>query len=64
MENEADLGIKYKRTAQQWYQYYGALYVRYISAYKKLENCYDQQVHPQKQILLKDLLENVMVRLI
>jgi hypothetical protein len=39
------------------------MYVRYISAYKKLEDVYDQVLHPQKRKVVKDMLENTMVRL-
>ena len=39
------------------------LYIKYIEVYKKLEDSYDQMVHPQKRILLKEMLENTMVRL-
>lgn len=28
-----------------------------------MEDAYDQMVHPQKRILMKDMLENVIVRM-
>lgn len=34
-----------------------------MEAYKKLEDSYDQTVHPQKRILMKEMLENVVVRM-
>jgi hypothetical protein len=40
------------------------MYLKYIDIYKKLEECYDQMVHPQKKVLLKEMLENTMVRLV
>lgn len=47
----------------EWFQYYGQLYVRYLQVYRKLEESYDQMVHPQKRILMKDMLENAIVRM-
>lgn len=56
IENETDLGLKHKRTDYEWFYYYSHLYIRYIDIYKRLEDCYDQMSHPQKRVLLKDLL--------
>lgn len=55
--------MKYERSEQEWFQYYAHLYIKYIACYKKLEDTYDQMVQPQKRRLVKDMLENVMVRL-
>ena len=32
------------------FQHYGQLYVKYMQIIKKLEECYDCMVHPQKRI--------------
>jgi hypothetical protein len=40
------------------------LYVRYIECYKKLEDSYDQMINPQKRMLLKELLDNTILRMI
>jgi hypothetical protein len=55
--------IKYKREDQEWFHFYANLYIKYIDIFRKLEDCYDQIVHPQKRLLLKEMLENCMVRL-
>jgi hypothetical protein len=44
-------------------QHYCTLYLRYVGLYRKLEDCYDQMLHPQKRRDLKLLLEVVMARL-
>lgn len=62
-ENRNEKGITYKRTDLEWFQYYGQLYVRYIQVYRKLEEAYDQMIHPQKRIVMKQMLENVIVRM-
>lgn len=62
-ENEQKLGMKYERSEQEWFQYYAHLYIKYIACYKRLEDTYDQMVQPQKRRLVKEMLENVMVRL-
>ncbi len=63
-ENQAMGNLSYKRNDQDWFHHYSILYIKYIEVYKKLEDCYDQMVHPQKRILLKEMLENTMVRLV
>ncbi|KAL4506963.1 hypothetical protein ABPG72_001384 [Tetrahymena utriculariae] len=62
-QNEQQLGMKYKRDSSEWFHFWATLYIKYIDIYKKLEDCYDQLVHPQKRVLLKEMLENVIVRL-
>jgi hypothetical protein len=39
------------------------LYIKYIDIYRKLEDCYDQIVHPQKRIFIKKVIESTMVRI-
>ena len=55
--------MKYERQESEWFGFYANLYIKYISCYKKLEDTYDQMLHPQKKKLVKQMLENVMVRL-
>ena len=55
--------MKYERQESEWYQFYANLYIKYIACYKKLEDTYDQMLQPQKKKLVKQMLENVMVRL-
>ncbi len=40
-----------------------SLYVKYIEIYRKLEECYDQMVHPQKRIYIKKVLESTICRI-
>lgn len=44
-------------------QHYACLYIRYLQIFRKLEDCYDQIVHPQKRRDIKMVLECVMARL-
>lgn len=48
----------------EWFHFHANLYIKYIEVYKKLEDCYDQTVQPQKRTLLREMLENTMVRVI
>jgi SpoVK/Ycf46/Vps4 family AAA+-type ATPase len=52
-----------KITWEDAFQHYACLYIRYIQIYRKLEDCYDQVVHPQKRRDVKVALEVVMARL-
>ena len=38
--------------------------VKYIQIFRRLEQCYDQVVHPQKRILLRKLLDGVIGRVL
>ncbi|CAD8093406.1 unnamed protein product [Paramecium sonneborni] len=60
-QNEPDF---LKKPSQDLFQHYAQNYIRYIGIYKKLEDCYDQMVHPQKKINLKELLELAIIRMI
>lgn len=53
----------HKRSDMEWFQFYGTLYIKYIDIFRKLEDCHDQMVHPQKRQLLKEMLVNTMVRM-
>ncbi len=39
------------------------LYIKYIDIYRKIEECYDQIVHPQKRIYIKKVLESTICRI-
>ena len=58
---EPALKPKDKDTA---YQHIAVLYIKYIQAYRKLEDAYSQIVHPQKRITLEKLLNGVIGRII
>ena len=45
------------------FNHLAALYVRYVQIFRKLEDCYDQIVHPQKRRDIKISLEVVMARI-
>jgi hypothetical protein len=49
-------------TPEEAYQHFCFLYVSYIQVFRKLEDCYDQSVHPQKRKDMKQSLEAVMAR--
>lgn len=46
------------------FQHYGQLYVRYMQIFKKLEECYDCMVHPQKRMDVLKVLKIVMTRVV
>jgi hypothetical protein len=37
--------------------------LRYLETYRELEDAYDQMIHPQKRILIRQMLDNVTVRM-
>lgn len=49
---------------EQRFDHFGTLYIRYLQVVRKLEEAYDQCVHPQKRIDIKDTLIPVMGRVL
>jgi len=45
------------------FQHLAQLYIKYIDIYRKLEQCYDQMVHPQKRLFIKRVLESTIIRI-
>lgn len=45
-QDQAAGGKKTQKQDQEWFHYYATLYIKYIEIYKKLEDCFDQMVHP------------------
>jgi len=46
------------------FQHYATMYIRYLQIFRKLEESYDQMVHPQKRMDIKKALEAVMGRVL
>ena len=40
------------------------MYIKYIQIFRRLEQCYDQVVHPQKRRVLRHVLDGVMGRVL
>lgn len=49
---------------EQRFQHFATLYIRYLQIVRKLEEAYDQIVHPQKRIDIKATLVSVMGRVL
>eukprot|EP00286_Rhodomonas_abbreviata_P017348 CAMPEP_0181334596 /NCGR_PEP_ID=MMETSP1101-20121128/26353_1 /TAXON_ID=46948 /ORGANISM="Rhodomonas abbreviata, Strain Caron Lab Isolate" /LENGTH=391 /DNA_ID=CAMNT_0023444601 /DNA_START=334 /DNA_END=1506 /DNA_ORIENTATION=+ len=49
---------------EEAFQHFSYLYIKYVQIFKNLEDCYDQHVHPQKRIDIKDVLEAVIGRML
>jgi len=39
------------------FQLLATMYIKYIQIFRRLENCYDQVVHPQKRRVLRHVLD-------
>lgn len=51
-------------TIFQAFQHFACLYIKYLQIFRKLELCYDNMVHPQKRIFVRQVLELVIRRVI
>lgn len=51
-------------TIFQAFQHFACLYIKYLQIFRRLENCYDCMIHPQKRIHVKNILELVIRRII
>lgn len=45
-ENVEKGKLRARRKPKEWFDFYAQLYLRYIETYKKLEDVYDQILHP------------------
>lgn len=61
-ENLQKGDLKIVKPEEEWFKYYGKLYLFYVDAYRALEDAYDQLLHPQKRKLMRRMLEHVMLR--
>jgi hypothetical protein len=62
-KNEAGVELIETWATDEVFQHLASLYVKYIDIYRKLEECYDQMVHPQKRIFIKRILESTICRI-
>ncbi|XP_032664445.1 dynein regulatory complex protein 11 [Odontomachus brunneus] len=57
-------GAKPQRDRRKAHDHVAALYVRYVLACNKLEQCYDQVIQPQKRLLIKKSLNACLGRVL
>ncbi|XP_077281208.1 dynein regulatory complex protein 11 isoform X2 [Temnothorax americanus] len=57
-------GAKPQKDRKKAHDVVGALYVRYILTCNKLEECYDQVIQPQKRLLIKNVLNATLGRVL
>lgn len=48
----------------EWLQIYANLYISYIQTFRKLEEAYDQIIHSQKRRIVKNMLDNTLMRIV
>ena len=46
------------------FQLLATMYIKYIQIFRRLEQCYDQIVHPQKRRVLRHVLDGTMGRIL
>ena len=63
-ENVAKGKLRGRRTPKEWFDFYSQMYIKYIETYKKLEDVYDQILHPQKRVALFEILKNTLSRVL
>lgn len=49
---------------QAAFQLLTAMYIKYVQIFRKLEQCYDQMVHPQKRRTVRKTLDGVIGRIL
>lgn len=49
-------------TSKDWLNYYVNLYIKYIDILKRVDDSYDQIIHPQMRKSIKKFLENLLCR--
>ena len=64
---ECDMGLadgKAMFDSEFLLQHYAPLYIRYLMVFRKLEECYDQILHPQKRADVRVVLDSTIGRLL
>ena len=66
-EQMPDTSVNNKRISdtwinRDWLNFYVPLYIKYIDVLKRVEDCYDQITNPQIRKMIKNFLENLIVR--
>eukprot|EP00403_Amphidinium_massartii_P034621 CAMPEP_0178443034 /NCGR_PEP_ID=MMETSP0689_2-20121128/38582_1 /TAXON_ID=160604 /ORGANISM="Amphidinium massartii, Strain CS-259" /LENGTH=855 /DNA_ID=CAMNT_0020066819 /DNA_START=48 /DNA_END=2612 /DNA_ORIENTATION=- len=46
------------------FKHFALLYIKYLQIYRKLEDCHDQMVHPQKRRSIKKVLKSTITRIL
>lgn len=46
----------------EWFNFYCPIYISYLKIYRTVEDCFENTLHPQKRILIKQILMKLMTR--
>lgn len=55
---------KPERDKQAAFQMLATMFIKYVQIFRRLEQCYDQMVHPQKRRAVKKALDGVVGRVL
>ncbi|XP_056670764.1 dynein regulatory complex protein 11 [Monodelphis domestica] len=64
LEGESEKALEPPQDQVVIFQMLATFYVKYVQIFRNLENAYDQMVHPQKRILVRQVLDAVMGRIL
>ncbi|XP_051855080.1 dynein regulatory complex protein 11 isoform X1 [Antechinus flavipes] len=64
LEGESEKALEPPQDQVVIFQMLATFYVKYVQIFRNLENVYDQMVHPQKRILIREVLDAVMGRIL
>ncbi|XP_074120517.1 dynein regulatory complex protein 11 isoform X2 [Sminthopsis crassicaudata] len=64
LEGESEKALEPPQDQVVIFQMLATFYVKYVQIFRNLENVYDQMVHPQKRILIRQVLDAVMGRIL
>ncbi|XP_074046229.1 dynein regulatory complex protein 11 [Macrotis lagotis] len=64
LEGESEKALEPPQDQVVIFQMLATFYVKYVQIFRNLENAYDQIVHPQKRILIRQVLDGVMGRIL
>ncbi|XP_068959245.1 dynein regulatory complex protein 11 [Petaurus breviceps papuanus] len=64
LEGESEKALEPPQDEVVIFQMLATFYIKYVQIFRNLENVYDQIVHPQKRILIRQVLDAVMGRVL
>ena len=56
--------LKKAKQNSEWFSHFAVVYILYLDIYRDLELCLENANNPQKKVLLKEIVENVLYRIL
>ncbi len=56
--------VKNQKSNKYWFNHFSLCYIKYLHIYRNMEDCFENSNNPQKKQILKDMLDNLIKRIL